>query len=117
MSRVAPLGLVLLAAVADHTGSHALAFDALLLAIPVCAVAGLRAVGDRVDGKAPWAAYVWGLVLGLLLIATAVRAPALGDASVPTVARSAVLACVAVFCLQAVAELAREIRAGPTNET
>lgn len=113
MSRVAPLGLVLAAAVADHTGSHALAFDALLLAIPVSAVAGLRAVGDRVDGKAPWSAYVWGLVLGLLLLATAVRAPALGDPSVPPVARSAVFACVAVFCLHAFADLAREVRSRP----
>jgi hypothetical protein len=35
-----------------------------------------------------------------------------GDASVPAVARSALIACVLVFCLQALAALAAELRAG-----
>jgi formate-dependent nitrite reductase membrane component NrfD len=103
MSRLVAVALVLGAAIADHSGSHLLAFDALLLAVPVSAVAGLREIGER-------AAYVWGVVLALLLVATAVRAPALGDASVPPLARSALLACVGVFCLQAVALLAGELR-------
>jgi hypothetical protein len=83
----------------------------LLAAVPVTAIAGLRAVSDRLEGKVDEAAaYVWALVLGLLLVATAARAPSLGDASVPAVARSALIACVVVFCLQAVAALARELR-------
>jgi hypothetical protein len=111
--RLLPFALVFGAAIADQAGAHTLAFDALLAAIPLTAVAGLRSVSDRVDGKARTAqAYVWALVLGLLLVATAARAPALGDPSVPALARSALLACVFVFCLQAVAALAHELLEG-----
>jgi hypothetical protein len=84
--------------------------------VPVTAVAGLRAVSDRLEGKAEQTqAYLWALVLGLLLIATAARAPSLGDQSVPAVARSALIACVVVFCLQAVAALASELRTGSSK--
>jgi hypothetical protein len=111
VSRFAPIALVFSAALADHAGAHTLAFDALLVAVPVTAVAGLRAVGDRLEGRAERApAYVWGLVLALLLVAAAVRAPALGDPTVPPAARSALTACVLVFCLQAMAALAAELR-------
>jgi hypothetical protein len=106
MSRLASAGLVLAAALADHFGSHALAFDTLLLAVPVVAYAGLQSVAVARRS----ASYVWALVLGLLLIATAARAPAVGDATVPAVARSALLACVGVFCLQALGALAAELR-------
>jgi hypothetical protein len=105
---------VLGAALADHFGAHTFAFDLLLVAVPVTAIAGLRAVSDRLEGNVDEAtAYVWALVLGLLLIATAARAPSLGDPSVPAVARSALIACVVVFCLQAVAALAKELRGSP----
>jgi hypothetical protein len=91
---------------ADHAGAHTLAFYALLAAVPVVAYAGLQSVADAQESDA----YAWALVLGLLLVATAARAPAVGDATVPAVARSALLACVAVFCLQALAALAAEFR-------
>ena len=111
INRLAPIALVLAAALADHFGAHTIAFDFLLLAVPVTAIAGLRSVSERLDGKGgPIHVYGWGVVLALLLIATAARAPAGGDASVPTVARSALLACLVVFCLQAVGALAREFR-------
>lgn len=88
-----------------------LAFNALLVAVPVTAVAALRTIAERVDGRAePWHAYSWGAALALLLLATAVRAPALAEPSVPSVARSALLACIGVFCLQALAALVRELR-------
>jgi hypothetical protein len=103
MPRIATIGLVLAAALADHSGFHALAFYALLLAVPATAVAGLRDLGEP-------SAYLWGLVLALLLVATAARAPALGDATVPPLARSALIACIVVFCLQALAALAIELR-------
>jgi hypothetical protein len=112
VERIAPVALVFGAALADQLGAHTLAFNALLVAVPVTAIAGLRAVSDRLDGKAPAQAYVWALVLALLLVATAVRAPAVGDPAVPTLARSALLACIGVFCLQAVAALAGELRRG-----
>src|SRR3954466_868736 len=109
--RLLPLALVFGAALADQAGAHALAFNALLVAVPVTAIAGLRTLSDRVDGKAQQAqTYVWGLVLALLLVATASRAPAVGDPSVPTVAGAALLACIFVFCLQALAALAGELR-------
>lgn len=112
--RLLPLALVFGAAFADQVGAHALAFDALLVAVPVTAIAGLHAVSDRVDGKIEQAgAYVWAVVLALLLVATASRAPSVGDASVPAVARSALIACVVIFCLQALAALARELRTEP----
>jgi hypothetical protein len=78
--------------------------------VPATAIAGLRSVSERVDGKSSVQAYAWAVVLALLLVATAARAPAVGDASVPTVARSALLACVVVFCLQALGALATELR-------
>ena len=109
--RLSPIALVLAAALADHFGAHGLAFDALLLAVPLTAIAGLRSVADRLDGKAdPANAFAWALMLALLLVATAARAPSIGDASVPAVARSALIACVVLFCLQAVAALAGELR-------
>jgi hypothetical protein len=104
MARVATIGLVLAAALADHSGSHTLAFDALLLAVPVTAYVALRELGRT-------SAYLWGVVLTLLLLATSARAPALGDASVPPIARSALMACIVVFCLQALVALADELRA------
>jgi hypothetical protein len=111
MSRLLPLALVFGAALADQAGAHALAFDTLLVAVPVTAIAGLRSLSDRVDGKTQQAqTYIWGVVLALLLVATASRAPTVGDPSVPAVARSALLACVFVFCLQALAALAAELR-------
>jgi hypothetical protein len=111
MPRLAPIALVFAAALADQAGAHSLAFDALLVAVPLTAVAGLRTVADHLDGKAESAqTYLWGAALALLLVATAVRAPALGDATVPALARSALLACVAVFCVQALAALASDLR-------
>ena len=81
--------------------------------MPVTVIAGLHSVAEGLDGKSePVHAYAWGLVLTLLLVATAARAPSVGDASVPAVARSALIACVVVFCLQALAALAGELRAG-----
>jgi hypothetical protein len=113
--RLAPLGLVFAAGLADQAGAHMLAFNALLVAVPLTAAAALRTVAERIDGKAEQAqGYFWGVALALLLVATAVRAPALADPGVPSIGRSALLACIAVFCLQAVATLAHELRKGPS---
>jgi predicted nicotinamide N-methyase len=108
MSRLGSFALVFGAALADHVGAHPLAFYALLAAVPLAAYAGLQSVAERRES----AAYVWALVLCLLLVATAARAPAVGDTSVPAVSRSALIACVVVFCAQALAALAAELRTG-----
>ena len=82
--------------------------------MPLTAIAGLRSVADRLDGKAdPANVLAWALMLALLLVATAARAPSVGESAVPAVARSALIACVVLFCLQALAALAAELRDSP----
>src|SRR5205085_11956275 len=110
---MSPIALVLGAALADHFGAHSLAFDALLLAVPVTAIAGLRSVADRLDGKAePTHAFAWALVLAFLLVATAARAPSVGGPAVPAGARAAVIAGVRRFVRQAPAAPAGGARTG-----
>lgn len=101
-----PIGLVLLAGLADAVGAHSLAFYALVVAVPAAAVAALVALdaaldpneGARLIGRA----WLQGVVLVLILTSAAVRAPARGDSSVPRLAVTALVVCLAVFACQAV---------------
>ena len=109
--RAIPVGLVVAAAAADGAGAHELAFYALLLAVPAAAVVALDSFGELLDGAynhlhAP----LWTLVLALIVAGAAVRAPAVTEGAVPALARSALLACLAIFCVQAVASLMAELR-------
>jgi len=107
--RAIPVGLVIAAAAADGAGSHGLAFYALLLAVPACAVAALEAFGHVLDGADEHLyALLWTVVLALVVVGCAVRASAVGP--VPGLARSALLACLVVFCVQAAVGAARELR-------
>ena len=107
--RAIPVGLVIAAAAADGAGSHQIAFYALLLAVPAAAVAALDAFGRVLDGADEHLhALLWTIVLGLVVVGCAVRASAVGP--VPSLARSALLACLAVFCVQAAVSAARELR-------
>lgn len=109
--RAIPVGLVIAAAAADGAGAHGLAFYALLLAVPTAAVAALDAYGHVLDGARDHLhALLWTIVLGLLVVGAAVRAPEVTQGSVPALARSALLACLAVFCIQAVVAAAAELR-------
>jgi hypothetical protein len=109
--RAIPVGLVIAAAAADGAGSHQLAFYALLLAVPAAAVVALEAFGQVLDGADEHLhALLWAIVLALVVVGCAVRASAVTGA-VPTLARSALLACLAVFCVQAAVSAARELRA------
>ena len=109
--RVGPVGLVIAAAAADGAGIHGLAFSALLLAVPAAAVAALEAFGHVLDGKNEHLhALLWTIVLALVVVGSAARAPAVTEGAVPTAARSALLACLAVFCVQAVVAAAAELR-------
>ena len=109
--RAIPVGLVVAAAAADGAGAHELAFYALLLAVPAAAVVALDAFGALLDGAHDHLhALLWTVVLALILVGAAVRAPAVTEGSVPALARSALLACLAIFCVQAVASLAAELR-------
>ena len=106
-----PVGLVVLAAAADGAGAHELAFYALLLAVPAAAVVALDTFGELLDGAQNHLhALLWTVVLALIVVGAAVRAPAVTEGAVPALARSALLACLVIFCVQAVASLATELR-------
>lgn len=109
--RVTPVALVIAAAAADGAGAHGLAFYALLLAVPTAAVAALEAFGRVLDGARDHLhALLWTFVVALLVAGAAVRAPEVTEGSVPALARSALLACLAVFCVQAAVAAAAELR-------
>lgn len=109
--RAIPVGLVVVAAAADGAGAHGLAFYALLLAVPAAAVVALDTFGELLDGAGDHLhALLWTVVLGLIVVGAAVRAPAVTEGGVPALARSALLACLAIFCVQAVISLAAEFR-------
>jgi hypothetical protein len=109
--RAIPVGLVIAAAAADGAGVHGLAFYALLLAVPAAAVAALDAFGRVLDGEDEHLpALLWTIVLALVVVGSAVRAPAVTEGVVPALGRSALLACLAVFCVQAVVAAGQELR-------
>ena len=103
--------LVIAAAAADGAGARRLAFYALLLAVAPAAITALEAFGRVLDGAPDHLhALLWTVVLGLLVIGAAVRAPMVTEGAVPTLARSALLACLLVFCVQAAVAVATEVR-------
>jgi hypothetical protein len=109
--RAVPVGLVIAAAAADGAGAHGLAFYALLLAVPAAAIAALDAFGHVLDGAQDHLpALLWMMVLALVVVGATVRAPAVTEGAVPGLARSALLACLAVFCVQAAVAVAAEFR-------
>ena len=111
MARLFPVALVVAAAAADGAGMHGVAFYALLAAVPAVAVAALGAYGDSLErGGGRVQACLWGAVLALTVTGAAVRAPSLAEGTVPALARSAVIACLAIFCAQAIAGLVGELR-------
>lgn len=99
--------LVVAAVLADAQGEHRLAFYVLFAAIPALAVATIDAFGDYLEGSSPIFVSVNGLALLLVVVGTALRAPALVDGSVPTVALSALVLALGLLAAQGVLELAR----------
>jgi hypothetical protein len=99
--------LVVAAVLADAQGEHRLAFYVLFAAIPALAVATIDAFGDYVEGSSPIFAWVNGLALLLVVVGTALRAPALVDGKVPAVALSALVLALGLLAAQGVLELAR----------
>lgn len=104
--RALTVGLVLLAALADSAGAHALGYFALVGAVPAAAVAALLAFGDVLDGTAATSldrgqALLAGLALPFLLLATAVRAPLLSNGDVPTLGITATAICLTLLATQA----------------
>jgi hypothetical protein len=107
MRRALSPSLVVAAVLADAQGEHRLAFYVLFAAIPALAVATIDAFGDYLEGSSPIFASVNGLALVLVVVGTALRAPALVDGTVPTVALSALVLALGLLAAQGVLELAR----------
>jgi hypothetical protein len=102
--RALPALLALLAALADGRGSHGLAFDALLGAIPFAAVAALEAFGAYLEHQenavAGVQALLWTLALALLVLSCAARSPATHTETLPPLGWSALVACLGVFAIK-----------------
>src|SRR4051794_29377102 len=107
MRRALSPSLVVAAVLADAQGEHRLAFYVLFAAIPALAVSAIDSFGDYVEGSSPIYATLNGLVLALVLVATALRAPGLAQGSVPAVALSALVLALVLLATQGVLELAR----------
>ena len=98
--------LVLGAVAADAAGLHPLAYYALVVAVPVVAAAALQALGAVLDGSAAepldrLSVALSTFALPLLLLATAIRAPLVGDGPPPRLGVTALVAGLVVLLLQA----------------
>jgi hypothetical protein len=90
---------------------HGLAFYALFLAVPAAAVVALDELGELlVRAREPVHALLWTLVLALTVVGAASRAPDLSRGLVPGLARTTLVACLAIFCAEAILALASELR-------
>jgi hypothetical protein len=109
--RALPVGLVVAAAAADGAGAHGVAFYALFLAVPAAAAVALEELGGVLErARGPVHAVLWTIVLTLTVVGAAARASDLSRGLVPGIARTTLLACLAIFCVQAVLGLAAELR-------
>jgi uncharacterized membrane protein YoaK (UPF0700 family) len=113
---VLPAVLVILAAIADARGSHSLAFNALLGAVPFAAVAAIGAFGDHLDRRTDpvtaLQALLWAAVVALLVLSCALRSGALDE--IPPLAVSSLVACLGIFTIKvalAAAPYARRLAA------
>jgi hypothetical protein len=92
------------AAVADSRGSHGLAFDALIAAVPCTAVAALLAfdayLGDRGRSFAGLQALLWALALTMLVLSCAARSPATQMHTLPPLGASALAALLVVYAVK-----------------
>ena len=105
-ARLASVTLVVGAALADAAGRHSLAYWALVVAVPVAAVAALSAFGDVLDGTASAPhdralAVLGGLAVPFVLLGAASRAPLLDGAAPPAIGLTAVVAALTVYAAQA----------------
>jgi hypothetical protein len=104
--RLASVTLVLGGAIADAAGQHAFAYYALVVAVPVVALAALSALGDVLDGSAALphdraVAVLTAMVLPFVLLGTAVRAPLLADGPPPAIGVTAIVLALVLFAVQA----------------
>ena len=104
--RLLTVGLVLAAALADAARAHELAYYALVVAVPLGALAALGALGAVLDGSAAEPldrilASLSAFAVPFLLLGAAVRAPLLENSAPPTIGATCVLISLALFAVQA----------------
>lgn len=104
--RLASVGLVVAAALADAAGRHELAYYALVVAVPVLAVAALTSLGGVLDGSAAdpsgrATAVLSAAALPFVLLGTAVRAPLLPEGPPPALGVTAIVVALGIFAAQA----------------
>jgi len=99
--------VVLGVALADVTGDHRVAFYALVAAIPPLAVAAMDAFGEYLEGASGFRPLTWAVALGLAVASSAVRGQVPGEATAPSVAISALVACLALVWAQAALDFGR----------
>ena len=114
--RALPVLLTAAAAAADLAGAHALAFDALIFAIPFAAVAALDAFGTYLDRRDDvlegMQAMLWAAALVLLVISGAARSPAARTHELPSAGWSALVGCLAVLGVKGVLAVVPHVRRG-----
>jgi hypothetical protein len=112
--RVFPVLLTIAAAILDGHGSHGLARDALLAAVPFAAVAALLAFGEyleaREDAVVGLQALLWGAATTLLVVSCAARSPEAATHTLPPLGRSALVGCLAVFAVKATVAAVQQAR-------
>jgi hypothetical protein len=111
--RLFPALLTILAAYADGRGSHGLALDALLAAVPFAAVAALTTFGAYLDHHellAGLQAALWTVALVLLVLSCAARSSTAETHTLPALGSSALAACLGVFALKAVVAAVPQLR-------
>ena len=95
---------MLAAAIADGHGSHGLAFDALLAAVPFTAVSAIVTFGDhlerRDDPLLTMQSLLWAVALALVVLSCAARSPASHTHTLPALGWSSLVACLGVFALK-----------------
>lgn len=106
--RLLPGVFVVLAAVADSSGAHGLALDALLGAVPFVAISSITAFGEfldrRDDSVVALQTLLWAVVLVLLVLSCAIRSDSIQG--VPPLAMSSLVAAIALLCVNAVVHVA-----------
>jgi hypothetical protein len=109
---VLPAVLVAIAAIADGHGSHGLAFDSLIAAVPFTAVSSIAAFGGyldrRDDAVVALQALLWAVALVLLLVSCEVRSSSIHG--VPPLAVSSLVACLGIFVIKGTVAVAPFLR-------
>ncbi len=104
-ARVLTVGLILAAALADAADAHAVAFYALVVAVPAAAAVSLASFGSALDAREDAVAVLqtllWALCLAFVVAGCAARGPALETSGLPTFAASTLNAVLAVLAVKA----------------